>query len=947
MFHNHDMEVLSNESRYPFITSMTCHTGRFAEPNQDSFGERFLLVSNKGAIGFWGTAGWGYTYEDYLYLRELFPVALQDTVHRLGDAISLAKFGLWETLGAGQHVRNLILQYTLLGDPALDLALAEKPDLTVTPSDLRVDPLVPSEADSFATIHVKVQNFGLVPRDSVAVKVFAEHLQAGKNLADSIKSLPPVKLIDSLSFSWKLKNMAGPVKIEAIVDPEDTIEEVDENNNTQTTQVNVISNVIQPVYPTANAVCPAQDMVLKVLNPQGMTNSNYFIEFQIDSSRFFNSSFFQSSGPIQNQVLITKWKPRNINPGLFFWRSRVSSDTSEAAWVTGSFYATDSNIYGWRQENEMQFHKNHYFNTSIKSNKIILNDKKMSLYVESAGYNDGNYARILINSESPFIVGRGINVAAMSGTTGELLFTHTFDTYADPDNSEALAEHINNLPDGTYVLCAIKDEGSASMTENGYLALESIGSTLCRNVGSRDSWAIIGIKGAGPGSVPEVHKSSGDGNVVLEDSFNLYMNKGTVLSSKIGPASKWREFFWQASVPEAADMSFNVLGYHYDGHIDTLLTGLKYPTVDLTSIDGTSYHYLSVLADFRTIDGNFSPSLDWWQVTYDQVADPAIGFDTYSQSADTVLAGESVFLKINMYNIGPVALAVDSIKILFQESDAAIGRKTFALKSIHQSVPVDSFVTIEQEWSSAGKTGLRQLHITLDYENKIPELSDFNNYTSSLIYVLDDTIKPNIKVTFDGKEIMFGDMISSRPLILAKLYDNSPLPLTDTLNVNVFLDEKRIAYQTHTQNLKLKPLSEEGVRGAIEYSPILTDGDHSLHIVVTDASGNSVEYRGEFQVVKELKLYRVLNYPNPLSNFTHFTFELSQPAQVRVKIYTVAGRLIQDIDYGWAGAGFNMIPWDGRDADGDELANGVYLYKIYATNGTEKTEELSKIIVMR
>ena len=226
MFHNPDIEVLSNESRYPFITSMTCHTGRFAEPNQDSFGERFLLVSNKGAVGFWGTAGWGYTYEDYLYLRELFPVALQDTVHRLGDAISLAKFGLWENLGAGQHVRNLILQYTLLGDPALDLALAEKPDLTVTPSDLRVDPLVPSEADSFATIHVKIQNFGLVQRDSAAVKVFAEHLQAGKNLADSIKSLPPVKLLDSLSFSWKLKNMAGPVKIEAIVDPENTIEEL-------------------------------------------------------------------------------------------------------------------------------------------------------------------------------------------------------------------------------------------------------------------------------------------------------------------------------------------------------------------------------------------------------------------------------------------------------------------------------------------------------------------------------------------------------------------------------------------------------------------------------------------------------------------------------------------------------------------------------------------------
>jgi len=947
MFHNPDIEILGNESRYPFITSMTCHTGRFAEPNQDSFGERFLLVSNKGAIGFWGTSGWGYTYEDYLYLRELYPVALQDTVHRLGDAITLAKFGLWNNLGPGNHVRNLILQYNLMGDPALDLALAEKPDLAINPSDIRVEPLVPSEADSTAMIHVKIQNFGLVPRDSAAVQVFAEHLQAGKNQADVIKSIAPVKLIDFLSFNWKLKNMAGPVNIQAIVDPANLIDEIDENNNTQTTQVNVISNLIQPVYPVANGVCPAGEVVLKVLNPQHNTTADYFVEFQLDTSRFFNSPLLQSSGPVRNQVLISKWKPTNINPGQYYWRCKMSADTSEVAWITGSFYAAGSYIHGWRQEGESQYSKNQFVNTQIKNNRAVLDDIKNTLYVESAGYNDGNYARILINSESPFIVGRGINVAAVSGTSGELLFTHTFDTYADAKNSEMLAEQINDLPDGTYVLCAIKDEGSASMTENGYLALESIGSTLCRNVGPRDSWAIIGIKGAEPGSVPEAHKLSGEGNVLLEDTFYLYTRQGTMLTGKIGPAAGWNEFSFQADSPGATDLSFSMLGYVNNGFADTLLTGLISPVVDLSGINDQKYHYISVLAEFRTRDGNYSPSLDWLQVNYDPVPDPAIGFDTFSQSADSVLTGEPVNLNINMFNIGPVPLKSDSLKIVFQESDAALGRRIFAVKNINQSVPVDSFITIQQLWSSAGKSGSRQLYVSLDPDNKIPELSDSNNNISTLIYVHKDTITPEIKVTFDGKEIMYGDMISYKPFIQARLYDNSPQALTDTLNASLFLDDKRVAYQTKRQDLKLKSLSEEGVRGALEYSPELSEGDHSLHIIASDASGNSVEYREDFQVVRKLKLFNVLNYPNPFKNDTNFTFELSQPAQVSIKIYTVAGRLIQDIHHGWAGAGFNMVPWDGRDADGDELANGVYLYKVFASTGSEKTQELSKIIVMR
>lgn len=69
------------------------------------------------------------------------------------------------------------------------------------------------------------------------------------------------------------------------------------------------------------------------------------------------------------------------------------------------------------------------------------------------------------------------------------------------------------------------------MTEAAYLALESLGSAKTRDVGSRDSWAIIGVKGAAIGSVPELLVTRFNGFAEVEqaapamhlvDGFHFY-----------------------------------------------------------------------------------------------------------------------------------------------------------------------------------------------------------------------------------------------------------------------------------------------------------------------------------------------------------------------------------------------------------------------------------------
>jgi len=44
---------------------------------------------------------------------------------------------------------------------------------------------------------------------------------------------------------------------------------------------------------------------------------------------------------------------------------------------------------------------------------------------------------------------------------------------------------------------------------------------------------------------------------------------------------------------------------------------------------------------------------------------------------------------------------------------------------------------------------------------------------------------------------------------------------------------------------------------------------------------------------------------------------------------------------------FNKVYWDGRDEDGDELANGVYLYKMIIKKGDKTDSVIQKLAIVK
>ena len=102
----------------------------------------------------------------------------------------------------------------------------------------------------------------------------------------------------------------------------------------------------------------------------------------------------------------------------------------------------------------------------------------------------------------------------------------------------------------------------------------------------------------------------------------------------------------------------------------------------------------------------------------------------------------------------------------------------------------------------------------------------------------------------------------------------------------------------------------------------------------------------------QYKILQMFNYPNPFGADTWFTFVITgstPPEELTVRIYTVAGRKIREIKSAPATlrVGFNRVYWDGRDAQGDEVANGYYLYQVQIAGGGKSLTATSKAARVR
>ena len=81
------------------------------------------------------------------------------------------------------------------------------------------------------------------------------------------------------------------------------------------------------------------------------------------------------------------------------------------------------------------------------------------------------------------------------------------------------------------------------------------------------------------------------------------------------------------------------------------------------------------------------------------------------------------------------------------------------------------------------------------------------------------------------------------------------------------------------------------------------------------------------------------NYPNPFNPETWIPYQIQQPAEVVIRIYSTSGQLVRTLDLGQRAAGFYLgttraAYWNGHNDAGEKVASGIYFYQIQAGDFT-------------
>ena len=75
------------------------------------------------------------------------------------------------------------------------------------------------------------------------------------------------------------------------------------------------------------------------------------------------------------------------------------------------------------------------------------------------------------------------------------------------------------------------------------------------------------------------------------------------------------------------------------------------------------------------------------------------------------------------------------------------------------------------------------------------------------------------------------------------------------------------------------------------------------------------------------------NYPNPFNPNTRIGYQLTHAGPVSLSIYSLLGQRIRVLVQQPQAAGSHEVIWDGTDARGHQVADGMYVYRLSSSQG--------------
>jgi hypothetical protein len=980
------VEKLNNKGKYGYLSTLSCNTAAFAEPNLICRNEEYVVTPEKGFIGSGGSSGVSdLTNTMSMGLYMLSSMLLEKNIDTYVEALWYAKeimhYNVWDTLNA--------FHYTFLGDPLVKLKIRQRPDFYFMKNDVSIlnqlDNRLISVTDS-TVIKGFLYNNGLRNFENIKLILIHDY----KGILDTTTKIF-FGICSPAPFILKINtvNQPGIHKFTLVVDPEKALQDLNYKNNTLVLSSEVFNNGIYPLEPLALWNIDVSATRFRVINPIS-SNTEFSYSFKIWKDWDTTSlPLFTSSNPdiTQNENFI-EWKPTfklEQNKNYILGVQSIQLNNSAISPLNIIPFNTFSNRLNENVDLKISgvdefIHSGKINNLSIESknneDNLVLDKKEHPLKITSiyggsvkSPYSLGNISIGTIEYTTTPPLDVGFRLVAVSADSFKVYIVKYYNTNGfvdDQGNPNRQSGQMNlllrdSVKDGDYVLLATNNESFMlfhhyDLIEPGSInSLQALRTILKEYYGAKaidtmdidkGSYSFFGRKNKNPEKSIEAVSSTKDTAEIQSTIIENY-RQGNYLTDQIGPAKNWKSIKITGN-PDSSTIYSLVLGRNIKtNNIDTL-KNINHKNLaeflDISDIDAKTYPFISVLTSFKRENELMTPSISSYDVSFVPAPELAVSKIQSSFLIDSLLRGDDMVYNLKIENIN-IRSKSDSVDVKVK-----ISSDTKAIEEITLRSPViqaDSSTQMAISRATDSYDHKDYISIKLEEQNRTNELYSFNNSLKDELILKEDTEKPRIEFKLDGKIVTNGDFVSRVPYIEVTLYDNSKLPVTTARSIGIGINRP---FPGNYDSLFTTFNREVPLKAKLEFwSDTLDYGENYYRIIVSDASGNRDTNLYYVRVSLNGFIDNLLSQPNPFTEKTNISLNLKAPenkGNLSLQFFNTIGQSVRKYSIP-AKVGLNSFEWDGRDETGNTLQSGVYVYVVTYESDTYAEPQHGKCILMK
>jgi hypothetical protein len=862
-----------------------------------------------------------------------------------------------------------------------------------------------SLSDSTITIKALIHNYGYAADRPVVIRI-TDAVPNGFPIVrfDTLLGINESATVSS-TFGLNAQSI-GSHHICVDIDPNHNFPEFDTADNSACIQIQVngLSTTAFFPYEGERDLCDiGPNSVHFIVLPPSGSNPNDQVELQLDTTQAFSHFLVNRTASIGTAYYIPFDIPIPASPiptsSVYWWRTRVlrtTGDTTQWQYATFSTGAAPRPEFSYTSPEQLSSTIVNGLNINTRGELYLPQQNIMRLEAISHGLEDSvlgqtfaPYAQVILNGipywqdtevlSNGFLFDNGFVVLVWTPDGTQIDSVYEFEMHWEQINDttfeDSMATIFNSvlasIPQTRRVI--VLTVGSVEFNNIFFPAvqaqMESLGSAQGMSPMVYDgSYALIGAKGSMKGTAKEAFAAKRSSGAMAFDTSITAGTSGFAETPYTAGAKDYGALTWAGDpIVNGNDINFTVLGSRRDGGGVDVVDNFKASagnSFSISNVDPRVYDRLAVQMGFtRSANTSVSPALSGIALQYDPAPEFTFTGDSILCTPKIVNSNGSIVANYTATTL--TCTPGDSVLVLLTrqyqgKNDTPFGHLVPLLAG-HGTQQFNDTIQTPNELGGATLTAI------INPNEAQNEQLLFNNTISGSYTVTRDTISPSGEILFVDPTDMVPQHISadcgyvsSRSTIQIQMISSNPLRDTSSSSITAdFLNENNSLYfpistiNTHGFTVTFKSFPGGALQAQLNITPAANApfdaGTWLMHAYLHDASGNTDTLTQCFTISNVNGIAEVMNYPNPFKETTDFTFILKSdaPADIKIIVYTIAGRKIRTLTPTLLHAGFNTVRWDGRDEHGNEVANGTYLYRVVinGTNGDNVSDAVTQTAV--